>query len=134
MEQGRLLNCRAGHYRDRGTATARRGTGRGGPADARGARDRRSGGDLEPSAERASGAGPRSPFEGRYVCGDYNSKRVWGLRQSERKLTGVWQLCTSPESIASFGRDEAGAMYLVGYEGTIYRLDFSNASPETAGH
>jgi glucose/arabinose dehydrogenase len=71
-----------------------------------------------------------SPFNGVYVCGDYNSKRVWGLRQSDRKLTGIWQLCTSPQSIASFGRDETGAIYVVGYEGTIFKLDFSAASTE----
>jgi glucose/arabinose dehydrogenase len=69
-----------------------------------------------------------SPFDGVYVCGDFNSKRVWGLKQSDRKLTGIWQLCTSPEPIASFGRDEGGALYLVGYDGTIYKLDFTNAS------
>ena len=62
------------------------------------------------------------------MCGDYNSKRVWGLKQSDRKLTGAWQLCTSPQSIASFGRDEAGGLYLVGYEGTVFRLDFGVAS------
>ena len=71
-----------------------------------------------------------SPFNGVYVCGDYNSKRVWGLRQSERKLTGIWQLCTCPERIASFGRGEDGQLYLVGYEGTIYRIDFSAAKLE----
>jgi glucose/arabinose dehydrogenase len=71
-----------------------------------------------------------SPFYGVYVCGDYNSKRVWGLRQSGRRLTGAWQLCASPQSVASFARDEAGALYLVGYEGTVYRLDFGAASAE----
>jgi putative heme-binding domain-containing protein len=91
------------------------------------------GGYVYHGERAASGGGSRSPFDGLYVCGDYNSKRVWGLRQSERKLTGAWQLCTSPQSIASFGRDEAGALYLVGYEGTIYRLDFGAASAEPKG-
>jgi glucose/arabinose dehydrogenase len=71
-----------------------------------------------------------SPFYGVYVCGDFTSKRVWGLKQADRKLSAIWQLCTSPDSIASFGRDEAGALYLVGYEGTIYKLDFATASPD----
>jgi glucose/arabinose dehydrogenase len=74
----------------------------------------------------------KSPFYGVYVCGDYTSKRVWGIKQSNRKLTAIWQLCASPERIASFGRDEAGALYLVGYEGTIYRLNFDAASPGPA--
>ena len=70
-----------------------------------------------------------SSFNGVYVCGDFTSKRVWGLRQHERKLTEIRQLCISPQSVASFGRDEAGLIYLVGYEGTIYRLDFATAEP-----
>jgi putative heme-binding domain-containing protein len=74
-----------------------------------------------------------SPFFGVYVCGDFTSKRVWGLKQDGRKLTGIWQLCTSPEPIASFGRDEAGALYLVGYDGMIYKLNFTAAaSPKQA--
>jgi hypothetical protein len=73
-----------------------------------------------------------SSFDGVYVCGDFNSKRVWGLRQTDRKLTEIWQLCTSPESIASFGRDDAGTLYLVGYEGTVFKLDFSATEPARA--
>jgi len=69
-----------------------------------------------------------SPFNGVYVCGDFTSRRVWGLKQTGRKLTGIWQLCTSPEPIASFGCDDAGALYLVGYEGTIYKLNFAAAA------
>jgi hypothetical protein len=68
-----------------------------------------------------------SPFDGVYVCGDFTSKRVWGLKQTDRKLSRIWQLCVSPQQIASFARDEAGMLYLVGYEGTIYKLDFGQA-------
>ena len=35
----------------------------------------------------------------------------------------------SPEPIASFAQDAAGALYLVGYDGTIFRMDFSAAAP-----
>jgi glucose/arabinose dehydrogenase len=69
-----------------------------------------------------------SPFYGVYVCADFTSKRVWGLKQADRKLEGIWQLCTSPQEVASIGCDEAGTLYLVGYAGTIYRLDFSTAT------
>jgi glucose/arabinose dehydrogenase len=67
----------------------------------------------------------RSPFYGLYVCGDYNSKRIWGLKQEGRKLTAIWQLCACPERVSSFGRDQAGTLYVVGYEGTIYRMDLT---------
>lgn len=68
-------------------------------------------------------------FDGVYVCADYTSKRVWGLKQTERKLASAWQLCLSPQEVSSFAQDEAGTIYLVGYQGTIYRLDFSDAAP-----
>ena len=71
---------------------------------------------------------PKSPFYGVYICGDYTSKRVWGIKQIDRKLTSIRQLCMSPEEIASFGTDDGGVMYLVGYQGTIFRLDCANAS------
>jgi hypothetical protein len=59
---------------------------------------------------------------------------VWGLKQADRKLSDIRQLCTAPESIASFTRDEAGALYLVGYEGTIYKLDFAAAAHSPAAN
>jgi glucose/arabinose dehydrogenase len=73
-----------------------------------------------------------SAFDGVYVCGDFTSKRVWGIRQSDRKLTDIRQLCLAPQSIASFGRDENGTLYVVGYDGTIYQLDFGDASFEAS--
>lgn len=68
-----------------------------------------------------------SSFYGVYICGDYTSRRVFGLRQENRILTEVWQIATSPQNIASFGTDQRGEIYLVGYEGMIYRLDFTQA-------
>ena len=69
----------------------------------------------------------RSPFYGVYVFGDYTSKRIFGLTQRDGRLETVRQIGTSPESIASFGRDRRGNLYLVGYEGMIYQLDFTGA-------
>jgi putative heme-binding domain-containing protein len=68
---------------------------------------------------------PRSSFHGVYVFGDYTSRRIWGLRQSDRVLQDIWQIATAPENVASFAIDEAGNIYVVGYEGMIYRLDFA---------
>ena len=68
-----------------------------------------------------------SSFYGVYICGDYTSHRIWGVRQQNRMLKDVWQIGMSPQNIASFGTDEAGEIYIVGYEGMIYKLDFSNA-------
>lgn len=73
-----------------------------------------------------------SSFYGVYICGDYTSRRIFGLKQRDRKLQLVRQIGLSPQSIASFGTDETGNIYVVGYEGMIYKIDFKDASFEGA--
>src|ERR1051326_3614442 len=70
----------------------------------------------------------RSSFYGVYVCGDYTSHRIFGLKQHNRTLQTVRQIGTAPQGIASFGTDERGEIYVVGYEGMVYQLDFSGAN------
>jgi len=72
----------------------------------------------------------RSSFYGVYVFGDYTSHRIWGLIQHDRTLQTVRQIGMSPQNIASFGTDERGEIYLVGYEGMIYKLDFTETAFE----
>jgi putative heme-binding domain-containing protein len=72
-------------------------------------------------------ADPRSSFYGVYIFGDYESKRLFGLTQENRRLKKIRQLAIAPQRIASFGRDEQGQLYLVGYEGMIYKLEFGGA-------
>lgn len=69
----------------------------------------------------------RSSFYGVYVCGDFESKRIFGLTQENGRLKAVRQIGTLPQKLVSFGTDEAGHLYAVGYEGMIYQLDFSEA-------
>jgi putative heme-binding domain-containing protein len=73
-----------------------------------------------------------SAFDGVYVCGDFTSKCIWGLKQDDRKLTAAWRLCTAPQEISSIGQDQEGTILIVGYEGTIYRLDLSGTTPTAA--
>lgn len=62
-------------------------------------------------------------YEGVYIFGDFESKRVWGLTQKNRKLTKIRQLGTAPDRIASFNVDNDGELYMCGYDtGQIYRL------------
>jgi putative heme-binding domain-containing protein len=72
-------------------------------------------------------ANPKSSFYGVYVFGDYQSRRLWGLTQENRTLKKIRELGLAPQRFASFGHDLQGELYLVGYEGTIYRIDFENA-------
>src|SRR5205814_8692196 len=72
-------------------------------------------------------AQPRPHFYGVYIFGDYESRRIFGLTQDKGLLKDIRQIGTSPQRIVSLGRDEAGELYVVGYEGTIYRIEFGGA-------
>ena len=66
-----------------------------------------------------------SSFYGVYVCGDYNSKRIFGITQQGGALKTARQIGSIPQRLVSFSEDEAGNLYAVGYEGMIYRIDFN---------
>jgi putative heme-binding domain-containing protein len=68
-----------------------------------------------------------STFYGVYVCGDYNSKRLFGITQQAGVAKSARQIGTVPQRLVSFSEDEAGNLYAVGYEGMIYQVDFSGA-------
>ena len=67
-------------------------------------------------------------FDGVYIFGDYNTRRVWGLKQQGGEVQQVAQLGISPGGIASFGRDQQGEIYLVTYMGSIYHVDLKGVS------
>ena len=63
-----------------------------------------------------------SSLEGVYIFGDFGSSRVWALTQTS---PGRWSrrlLAQAREPISSFGEDQDGELYLVGYGGTLFRL------------
>ena len=70
----------------------------------------------------------QSSFFGVYICGDYTSHRLWGVKQEGRVLQSVIQIGTSPQGIASFTEDEQGNLYVVGYEGMVYQIDFADTA------
>ena len=70
---------------------------------------------------------PDSSFYGVYIFADYETRRVWGLKHRDRKLTQIRLLGVSPQKVVSFGVDNGDEIYVVGYEGTIYHLDLSEA-------
>jgi glucose/arabinose dehydrogenase len=65
-----------------------------------------------------------SSFDGVYLCGDFTSRRIFGLTLQGGALKTVRQIGTVPQGLVSFARDEAGNLYVVGFEGTVYRVDF----------
>jgi putative heme-binding domain-containing protein len=71
---------------------------------------------------------PASPFYGAYIFGDYQTARIFCLTQEGGVLKQVRQIGKCPQHAVSFGRDDRGELYVVGYEGTIYRLDLTRAA------
>ena len=71
-------------------------------------------------------ADPNSSFYGVYIFGDYETRRIWGMTQQNRKLNKIRQLGISPQKPVSFGIDEQGNLFVVGYEGTIYQIDLDH--------
>ena len=61
-------------------------------------------------------------LSGFYIFGDYCNGRMWTLV----RFRGAWRLSLlrdTPYSISSFGEDEAGELYLVALNGSIFRFD-----------
>jgi putative heme-binding domain-containing protein len=75
--------------------------------------------------------GRKSPgFQGVYIFGDYQTRRLFALTQEQRIVKKVRQIALSPQMIVSFGEDEQHEIFLVGYEGTIYHIDLGQTSFE----
>ena len=72
-------------------------------------------------------ANPASSFYGVYICADYQSARIFGLAQEHGVLKTVRQIATAPERVVSFGTGHHGELFVVGYEGTIFQINFENA-------
>ena len=60
---------------------------------------------------------------GAYVYGDFCSGKIWALRFDGSKVTEHIELIDSPLSISSFGEDEEGELYILSFDGRIYRLE-----------
>ncbi|WP_437591042.1 PQQ-dependent sugar dehydrogenase [Sorangium sp. So ce1000] len=74
--------------------------------------------------------GSRIPaLRGKYLFGDYSSDRVWMLTWKDGVSTPRSSLSQDLDSertiqgLASFGEDAAGELYIVSYEGRIFRID-----------
>jgi len=65
-------------------------------------------------------------LEGAYIYGDFVSGRVWALQYEEGGVTRNRLLTRlQPQSIAAFGRDIDGEVYLCSFDGGIYRWSYA---------
>jgi len=64
-------------------------------------------------------------YEGVYICADYQSKKIWGIKQKNRSLEIVREIGNCPDRLVSFGKDKENNLYAVGYDkGIVYKIDF----------
>jgi glucose/arabinose dehydrogenase len=61
-------------------------------------------------------------LSGKYICGDYVSARVWAIDYDGINPATSTQITTAPGSITSFGIDENKELYLVSFNGKIYKF------------
>ena len=69
---------------------------------------------------------PLQDLVGTYVYGDYQSGRIWGVRAQDGKATTSGELVdikqSKPLNIAAFGEDPQGDLFILAFDGKIYRL------------
>lgn len=66
-------------------------------------------------------------MKGWYIFGDFESRRIWALRQENRYLAEVVEIGRCPTRVVSFSRGDDGELFVVGYDtGVIYHLDLES--------
>ena len=62
---------------------------------------------------------------GTYVFGDFCVGRIWGLTVDDQGTATRVELGVSVPggTLASFGEDAAGELYVLSFDDTVYRLD-----------
>ena len=67
--------------------------------------------------------GDRMPsLYGAYVYGDYCSGKIWALRYDGSQVSEHMEIVDSRLRIPSFGEDQSGELYILSFNGEIYRL------------
>jgi hypothetical protein len=60
---------------------------------------------------------------GACVTGGYVTGRIWSLRQEAGRVTAHKEILRQPENIASSGEGPDDEIYVLAFNGRIYRLD-----------
>jgi putative heme-binding domain-containing protein len=70
---------------------------------------------------------------GDYICGDWETRRMWALRFDEDKAVAHRELVNAGPRIVAFGESHSGEIYIVDYDlGTIHELQPNNVSQVNA--
>lgn len=62
---------------------------------------------------------------GQYIFGDFASGRIWAMDFSVATEPKVSELMQASFPVASFGLDQQGELLICGFDGSIYRIDYS---------
>ncbi len=68
-------------------------------------------------------------LSGVYVYADFCTGRIWGFRWTDGGVSGPVQLLQAPFQISSFGTDSRGELYVLGFDGSVYRFVGDPAEP-----
>lgn len=61
-------------------------------------------------------------LRGKYIYGDFGTKKIWALQYDGSSNPVNTLIATSPQAISSFGIDDFNEIYIVGYDGKIFKL------------
>lgn len=71
---------------------------------------------------------------GHYIYGDYVAKKIWALRvENGKKASNKLLISEAPDFIPSFGTDSQNRLYILGYNGKIYRFDSGDQPGDSSG-
>ena len=59
---------------------------------------------------------------GAYIYGDFCSGKIWALRHDGAAVTEHLEIVDSPLRISAFGEDPSGELFILSFDGSIYRL------------
>ncbi|MCI0816081.1 MAG: PQQ-dependent sugar dehydrogenase [Chloroflexi bacterium] len=68
-------------------------------------------------------------LSGVYVYADFCSGRIWGFRHTDLGVSGPVHLLRAPFQVSSFGTDARGELYVLGFDGGVYRFAGDPAAP-----
>jgi len=85
--------------------------------------------------------GPASELVGNYFFADFNNGRIWSLVPRERGFSGLtfWSDRLAADqgqvnNVASFGEDAAGNLYVVDFDGDLFKFISPNQTPPSTNN
>ncbi len=74
--------------------------------------------------------GPIVELQGKYIYGDFANGKIWAVDTSGGSPV---ELIDAPFNVSSFGVDAADELYILGFDGFIYRLKKTSTGTENPG-